>query len=198
MWEIILKYLHTPVLSLTLVFTCGGNNPGTDEGKYGGLSKKKGDGLKTIGELSLKLVVDEVIFKLVGKVGFKSLFCCIVLYNYIIIFLIYLVFIYINMENGRTTKALIFFFGIFIILKYLVFNDQNLVYLKSKIDEDFHLVQDLPNKKAAADMMAEIKDRIELLINYLRKTYPRDPRVLRLFKKCKFLWFCKGYLHRHR
>jgi hypothetical protein len=87
------------------------------------------------------------------------------------------------MKDDSFAKILIFFFGIFIILKYLVFNDQNLVYLKSKKDEDFHLVQNLPNKIKAADIMAEIKDRIELLIDYLRKTFPKDPRVLRLFKK---------------
>jgi len=88
------------------------------------------------------------------------------------------------MKNDiKFIKIFIFFFGTFIVLKYLVFNDQNLVYLKSKIDEEFHLVQDLPNKKKAADMMAEIKDRIELLIDYLKKTYPKDPRVLRLFKR---------------
>jgi hypothetical protein len=87
------------------------------------------------------------------------------------------------MTDEKFTKFLIFFFGVFIVLKYLIFNDQNLVYLKSDEDEDFHLVQDLPNKDKAADIMAEIKDRIELLLNYLKKNYPNDPRIKRAFKR---------------
>lgn len=85
------------------------------------------------------------------------------------------------MKDEQFVKFLIIFFGVFIVLKYLIFNDRNLVYLKSKTDEDFHLVQNLPNKNKAADIMATIKDRIELLINYLKKNHPKDPRVQRLF-----------------
>ena len=70
------------------------------------------------------------------------------------------------MTDEKFTKFLIIFFGVFIVLKYLIFNDRNLVYLKSDEDEDFHLVQDLPNKNKAADIMAEIKDRIKLLTKY--------------------------------
>jgi len=87
------------------------------------------------------------------------------------------------MKDQQLVKFLIFFFVIFIVLKYIYFNDTNLIYIKSKKDEDFHLVQNLSNKHKAADMMAMIKDRIELLINYLKKTYPNEPRILRLFNK---------------
>ena len=85
------------------------------------------------------------------------------------------------MKDEQFVKFLIIFFGTFIVLKYLIFNDRNLVYLKSKTDEEFHLVQNLPNKNKAADIMATIKDRIELLINYLKKNHQKDPRVQRLF-----------------
>ena len=87
------------------------------------------------------------------------------------------------MKDEKFVKFLIIFFGVFIVLKYLIFNDRNLVYLKSDEDEDFHLVQDLPNKDKAADIMAEIKDRIELLLNYLKKNYPNDSRIKRAFKR---------------
>jgi hypothetical protein len=87
------------------------------------------------------------------------------------------------MKDDKFVKFLIIFFGVFIVLKYLIFNDNNLVYLKSPTDEDFHLVQNLPNKMKAADIMADIKDRIELLLKYLKKNYPKDPRIQRLFKR---------------
>ena len=65
------------------------------------------------------------------------------------------------MKDDKFVKFLIIFFGVFIVLKYLIFNDNNLIYIKSKTDEDFHLVQNLPNKRKAANIMAIIKDRIE-------------------------------------
>jgi len=87
------------------------------------------------------------------------------------------------MSDDKFVKFLIICFGTFIVLKYLIFNDRNLVYLKSDKDEDFHLVQDLPNRYKAADIMATIKDRNELLLNYLKKNFPKDPRVQRLFNR---------------
>lgn len=85
--------------------------------------------------------------------------------------------------DEKIVKFLIIFFGVFIVLKYLIFNDNNLIYIKSKTDEDFHLVQNLPNKKKAANIMAIIKDRIELLLNYLKKNHRNDDRIKRLFNR---------------
>ena len=87
------------------------------------------------------------------------------------------------MKDDKFVKFLIIFFGVFIVLKYLIFNDNNLIYIKSKKDEDFHLVQNLPNKRKAANIMAIIKDRIELLLNYLKKNHPNDNRIKRLFNR---------------
>lgn len=77
-------------------------------------------------------------------------------------------------------NSFILFLVIIILIKLLIIDDENLVYLKSGIDEDFHLVQDFKDKNNAADLMAEIKNRIEKLLNYLKKTYPNNPDVARL------------------
>ena len=87
------------------------------------------------------------------------------------------------MKDEKFVKFLIIFFGVFIVLKYLIFNDNNLIYIKSKKDENFHLVQNLPNKIKAANIMATIKDRIELLLNYLKKNHYDDDRIKRLFNR---------------
>lgn len=69
---------------------------------------------------------------------------------------------------------------IIILIKLLIIDDENLVYLKSSVDEDFHLVQDFKNKDDAADLMAKIKEKIEKLLKYLKRTYPNNPDVMRL------------------
>lgn len=74
------------------------------------------------------------------------------------------------------------FFLVVIVLFRLYIQDKNLVYQKSNKDEDFHLVQDLKDKDNAADIMARIKDKIEKLLLYLKKVYPNNMDVKRLFK----------------
>lgn len=86
------------------------------------------------------------------------------------------------MENFLL-NSLIFILMIIIFIKLFYIDDNNLVMLKSKVDEDFHLVQELPDKTKAADMMAEIKNRIEKLINYLISTYPENEDIKRLTGK---------------
>ena len=80
-------------------------------------------------------------------------------------------------------NSLIFILMIIIFIKLFYIDDNNLVMLKSKIDEDFHLVQELPDKKEAADIMAEIKNRIEKLLKYLQSTYPDNLDIRRLTGK---------------
>jgi len=77
-------------------------------------------------------------------------------------------------------NGFIFILIIIIFIKLFYIDDNNLVIIKSKKDEDFHLVQDLPKKKIAADLMAEIKNRIEKLIKYLQITYPDNTDIKRL------------------
>jgi len=77
-------------------------------------------------------------------------------------------------------NGFIFILIIIIFIKLFYIDDNNLVIIKSKKDEDFHLVQDLPKKKIAADLMAEIKNRIEKLIKYIQITYTDNTDIKRL------------------
>jgi len=86
------------------------------------------------------------------------------------------------MENFLL-NSLIFILMIIIFIKLFYIDDNNLVMLKSGVDEDFHLVQELPDKKEAADIMAEIKNRVEKLLKYLQSTYPDNSDVQRLTGK---------------
>lgn len=86
-----------------------------------------------------------------------------------------------HLNQDFLLNGFIFLLVIMIIFKLLISNDDNLVSLKSGIDEDFHLVQDFENKESAANLMAEIKERIDKLFIYLKRSYPNNPDVLRLF-----------------
>lgn len=77
-------------------------------------------------------------------------------------------------------NGFIFFLVLVIMIKLYVIDEENLVYLKSSVDEDFHLVQDLKDKNQAANLMAEIKERIDKLFAYLKRSYPNNPDVQRL------------------
>ena len=85
-----------------------------------------------------------------------------------------------HLNQDFLLNGFIFLLVLFIMIKLYVIDDENLVYLKSSIDEDFHLVQDLKDKNEAANLMAEIKDRIEKLLIYLKRTYPNNPDIKRL------------------
>jgi predicted metal-dependent hydrolase len=71
---------------------------------------------------------------------------------------------------------------ILVFLIFYKFGYTQLTYVKSKIDDDYHLVRNYDDKQEAADLMAKIKNRIEKLIKYLKQEYPNDERV-KLFKK---------------
>ena len=69
-----------------------------------------------------------------------------------------------------------------LVLLYIIlhFQDFSLIFVKSSKDNEYHLVRNLPDRKKAADKMAEIKMRIQKLIDYLSEKYPQDDRVKRL------------------
>jgi hypothetical protein len=73
------------------------------------------------------------------------------------------------------------FIIIFISIIFFIYKNNNIL-IKSKIDEQFHSVQDLPMKEQASDLMAQIKKNIQLLITHLNKKYPNDVRIQRLLK----------------
>jgi hypothetical protein len=54
------------------------------------------------------------------------------------------------------------------------------VSVKSRIDNRTYIVRDLPDKQAAADLMAKLRKRLEDMMDYLVRTYPDKPQVQRL------------------
>lgn len=88
-----------------------------------------------------------------------------------------------HLNQDYLLNGFIFILVVIVLIKLYIIDDENLVLLKSKVDEDFHLVQDFKDKNQAADIMAEIKNRIEKLIKYLKLTYPDNQDVKRLFSK---------------
>lgn len=67
-----------------------------------------------------------------------------------------------------------------ILMKIYIFDDNNIIYIKSELDEDFHLVQDFQDKDKAANMMAKIKKKIDKLLLHLKKNYPNNNDIKRL------------------
>lgn len=56
----------------------------------------------------------------------------------------------------------------------------NLEYVESTVDKNKYLVQALPDKQAAADLLAQIRKHLETLTKHLEKMAPQDPRTHRL------------------
>lgn len=77
----------------------------------------------------------------------------------------------------------IFVLFVLIIIGFLYVKSQygEVEYVTSTIDNERYLVLKLHDKQQAADTLAElVKDMIKL-IKHLRKKYPKDPRVKRLY-----------------
>lgn len=69
------------------------------------------------------------------------------------------------------------------ILAYFIFDTYwsgNLEWVESTIDKQKYLVQALPDKQAAADLLAQIRKKLETLVKHLEKIAPQDPRTKRL------------------
>ena len=66
------------------------------------------------------------------------------------------------------------------ILGYLIWDTYFLgevEYVKSSVDNREYLVRSLPDKQQAADLIANIRIRLEQVVEHLKKTYPNDPRT---------------------
>lgn len=72
--------------------------------------------------------------------------------------------------------------GIVLYLVYDTYYVGNLVWVHSKKDKREYRVQDLPDKEAAADLLAEIRQRLLTLQGHLRKMFADDERTLRFEK----------------
>ena len=55
-------------------------------------------------------------------------------------------------------------------------------YVKSPYDERFYLVRNLPDKTQAARLLSIIRARLSLFVKHLIKKYPKDKKIIRLFK----------------
>lgn len=53
----------------------------------------------------------------------------------------------------------------------------------SEIDHNDYIVRNLPDKNRAADLLAQIRQRMVKLVSYLGIKYPKDVRVTRLIEK---------------
>jgi len=56
-------------------------------------------------------------------------------------------------------------------------------YVISQLDNHKYLVRNLPDKKQAAELMAQIRTNLIKLVDHLKKKYPHDPRTSRLIEK---------------
>lgn len=68
-------------------------------------------------------------------------------------------------------------------LAYLLYDAYvvgNVEYVKSRIDGKDYLVQSLPDKQEAADLLAHIGENLSVLIAHVEKVAPSDPRILQI------------------
>jgi len=56
-------------------------------------------------------------------------------------------------------------------------------YVVSKYDQKRYLVRNLHDKADAAELLSIIREKLVKLISYLKKKYPQDQRVIRLYEK---------------
>jgi len=73
-----------------------------------------------------------------------------------------------------------------IVLSYLIYDKYytgNREQVESNIDHKTYTVQSLPDKQLAADLLAQIRDRLDTLKYHLDKMYPSDPRSKRIMKR---------------
>ena len=80
-------------------------------------------------------------------------------------------------KKSNFMKFLIVLITIILVFIFLKFGNTSLTYIKSS-DESFHLVRNYEDKDEAAEILSEIKNRLEQLINYCIINYPTNKNVL--------------------
>jgi hypothetical protein len=58
-----------------------------------------------------------------------------------------------------------------------------IVQVRSKVDGLMYNVRDMPDKQAAADLLARVRNKLQRLISILRQRYPGKPQVIQLNEK---------------
>jgi len=71
-----------------------------------------------------------------------------------------------------------------VIYIYIDTKNSNLIYVKSDIDGNMYLVRNVEDKQRAANLLANIRQKLVRLVDYLSKKYPEKNDVMRL--KTKF------------
>lgn len=66
---------------------------------------------------------------------------------------------------------------------YITYFGDNLIKIKSKIDNKEYLVQDKEDSEEAANLIAEIRRRLIILVEHLIKSNPPDDRRIELLKE---------------
>lgn len=87
-------------------------------------------------------------------------------------------------QEQTMLKITILVITVLLVLYYLHFGAKSLIFTKAS-DENFHLVRDMPDKEEAAEMMAELKRRLQLLINYCVTNFPSNSDVQLMKKRFK-------------
>lgn len=81
---------------------------------------------------------------------------------------------------------IVLFIGFVVIISLFIHNEatnSGVIYVESNVDGRKYLVRNVEDKEAAADLLADMRGRIEKLLNYMKTTHPSDPRVKRLIMK---------------
>lgn len=82
-----------------------------------------------------------------------------------------------------SNEGLLLFMVLIGVVAYLVWDTYymgNMEKVKSKVDGNIYTVQSLPDKEAAADLLAKIRKNLEKLVAHLDKMYADDPRTKQL------------------
>jgi hypothetical protein len=86
------------------------------------------------------------------------------------------------MEFNNTGLAILILSIIFIYLIYQYHYYSNIETIVSKIDNRNYDVQIKDDSEAAADLIAQVREKLILLVNHMFKTFPSNPKVMRLKK----------------
>lgn len=84
------------------------------------------------------------------------------------------------MDITLETLVLLILFGIIFYLAYLYNYYSKLTKIKSTYDSRDYFVQDKDDAQAAANLIAQIREKNLLLIDHLKNSYPNDERTQRL------------------
>jgi hypothetical protein len=86
------------------------------------------------------------------------------------------------MEFNNTGLAILILSIIFIYLIYQYHYYSNIETIVSKIDNRNYDVQIKDDSTEAADLIAQVREKLILLVNHMYKTFPSNPKVMRLKK----------------